>query len=136
MCSSRSRSSSFGIEKLRLREHLPSEIRTEETRRIEVDPSAENLAQLVLHREERQARRVSWLEFDEDVDVALGPKLRSQDRSEESEPADVVRLAKPCDPRPIDGNCDWHERVSRRTKSVQSHDNVTEMVLIVSRLDR
>ena len=60
---------------------------------MQVDPAPEHLPELVPQGEEGQARDVTWLELDQDVNVAVRSKVTPQDRAEKRQPADVVLAA-------------------------------------------
>jgi hypothetical protein len=51
---------------------------------------------------------VTRLELEQDVDVALGPKVVAQDRAEEGQAPDAVALAEGGDGRSVDGDARRH----------------------------
>src|SRR5262245_34365579 len=72
----RSRSISLGIiDRQCSRNNLVSKIAAQPACRVEVDLPPDDPRQLVLHAEELPARRVTGLEFDEHVHVAVGPEI-------------------------------------------------------------
>ena len=77
---------------------LVSEIGAERPRCPQVDGSAEERRQLLLHPDEFEVPgRAIGFEFDENVDVAFAPEVRTKHGSEEGKPANVVALAEPAD---------------------------------------
>lgn len=78
---------------LRLGEDLVSEVSAEEARGVQVDGSAEDGGEFVLHGEEREAGGGAGLELDEDVDVAVGAEVIAEHGAEESEAPDAVAAA-------------------------------------------
>ena len=81
------------IQILRLGKNFVAKIVAQEPRGVEVDFSEEQGAQLVLHGEEIQSGRLTRLEFDEDVHVAICPEIIAQHGAEQSKPANVVAPA-------------------------------------------
>ena len=62
-------------------------------RRVQIDLSAQQRPQFLLHREESQPRRPVLLELHQHVHVAIGSKVGPQDRTEQHEPSDVIAPA-------------------------------------------
>ncbi len=60
---------------------------------MEIDPTSEDLGQVVLHPEELQPGRLAGLELHQDVDIALGPEILSKHRTEECQSLDPVTPA-------------------------------------------
>ncbi len=102
---SRRRASSSGglIERERLAQDAVSEVGAQKTRRVEVDLAAEETGQLVLNRNEAEARRPAGLELDKDVHVAVRAGVAAQHRAEQREPTDPVAPAEGRERFPVDG---------------------------------
>jgi hypothetical protein len=79
---------------LGISEDLVAEVAAQKSGRIEINSSAKNGRQFVLHSEEVQAGNVSGLEFHDHIYVAVRLKIIAQDRTEKREPADVMTAAK------------------------------------------
>src|ERR1043165_1041185 len=94
MSSRRSRSSRRGVQLLRLAKDLVPEVLAEEAGRVQVYLPAEQSGQFALHREEREAGRVAGLELDQNVDVAIRPKVLAQHRAEQRQTRDVAPATK------------------------------------------
>jgi hypothetical protein len=81
---------------------LVSEVWAKALGRIQINVTAENPGQFLLHREERQAGDVARIEFHEHVHVAVLPEILSEHRAEQREPAYVMAAAELRDPFVID----------------------------------
>ena len=64
---------------------------------VQIDAASKQLAELILHTEECQTRRVPGLKIDKDIDVAVSAQVFAQARSEERQSANVMPLAEICD---------------------------------------
>ena len=89
----RDKSSWRDIDVLGLPENLITKISTEESRRVEINPSAQHFRQLDLHAEKRETGRFTLLELDQHVDVAVRAKVVAQHRAEQRQTPDMVALA-------------------------------------------
>lgn len=89
----RTRGSWRVIEHLRLVKDLLPEIRTETVRSVQVHCSTEELRQLVMHGDECKSRRITRLEFNENIDIAFRHKIIAQHRAEKGEFTDMVAPA-------------------------------------------
>src|SRR5215213_3478688 len=105
--------SCLGILNLGFRQHLVSEIGAQETPGVEVHLPAKDLGKLCFHGKERQARHVTGLELHQDIDVALGPEVVPQDRTEEGQLADMATSTELLDLLAVDGYPDRHVILSR-----------------------
>ncbi len=94
----RFRSASGGILVDGRTEHFVSEVRREILGRTKVHLTPDQPRQLALNRRQSNKTKTgSRLEFNEHVDIAVRPKVRTQDGSEEREPANVVAPAERLD---------------------------------------
>jgi hypothetical protein len=83
MCSNRARADG-GILHLGGSKHIVAEVAAQIFRRAEVHGSADDRLDLELHaRQRKESRRLLGLEFDQDIDIALGPKSVRQHGSEQ-----------------------------------------------------
>jgi hypothetical protein len=90
MCSSRARSDG-GILHLGRSKNILTEVAAQIFGRTEIHWPANNRFDLELHtRQSKEPGRILRLKFDQNVDVALGPKLVRQHRSEERKTANVM----------------------------------------------
>src|SRR5713101_5038440 len=96
--------SSRDILDLGLGQDPAAEIGAQKTRSVQVNLAPEDLRQLSFQREEPQSRYVARLELDQHVNVAIRPKVVAKNRAEERKPANMIALAEPSEPFPID--CD------------------------------
>src|SRR5262245_30248198 len=129
MCARQTRASCCGIDRLGLGQHSIAEVGTQEARSVEVHLPAEDLAELFLNGEKGEPRHVPWLELDQDVDVALGPEVLPQHRTEEGEPADVVLATEGGDGLPVDRDAKSHVRkgayrAASRPRNRSSRDGI------------
>lgn len=77
--------------------------RTDEPRRVEINPASEQIGQFPFDGEEGQPRRPPRLELDEEIDVAVGAEIVAQGGTEEREAADPVLASEGGDGFPVDG---------------------------------
>ena len=76
-------SARLDIHLLRFLQHLVTEVLAQRVRRVQVHAASQDPRQLLLHREEGESRGLSWLELDQDIDVAVRREVITQDRTEE-----------------------------------------------------
>jgi hypothetical protein len=89
---------------LGLSQDLAAKIGAQKTRRVQVDLAPKDLRQLSFQREEPEAWYVIRLELDQNINVAIRPKVIAKHRPEQGKPADMVVPAEVGKPFPID--CD------------------------------
>jgi hypothetical protein len=79
-------------------ERSVAEVAAQKPRCVKVNPAAENLRQLFLHREEVEAWSVTGLELNDHIHVTVRPKIVAKYRAEEREPANVMPPTKVANP--------------------------------------
>jgi hypothetical protein len=79
-----------GIDQLGHAQDLSAEMGTEARRSSQVDRPAEELGKLLPHAHELESWDVLRVEFHQDVHVALGPEVSTEDGAEQRHPIDVV----------------------------------------------
>jgi hypothetical protein len=78
----------------------------EEAGRYQIDPSAEEIRQLGLERDESKTDGGPGLELGKDVKIALSPQRATECRPEHGESADAVAAAETAQGRPIEGEAE------------------------------
>lgn len=94
------------VERLCFRQHAAPEVRTQTLRGVQIDPSAKQQGKFLLHVEERETRGMAGLEFDQDIDIALGTEILTGHRAKEGQSPDVVLLVERSDSAIIDSDPD------------------------------
>ncbi len=98
MCQRRTVSSCCVMQRHGVSQHAVAEVWADGHRGQEIHLPAQDLPQLAFHADEGdQTGYVSRLELHEQVDVALGPEVRSQHGPKDREPAGVVTSAEVAD---------------------------------------
>ncbi len=92
MSLSRARSSGC-IDDLCFIEHALTKGSAEKSWCVEIDAPAENTGELIFEIEQFPPRGAAILELNQDVYIAVGPEVLSQDGAEEGEAADMVSPA-------------------------------------------
>src|SRR3990172_2042888 len=86
----------YGIFGLCFSHYIVTEVGAQELRRIEVNPAAQDIGQLLFHCEKSESRHMLHFELDQDVNVTLGPEVIAQDGAEKRKFFDVMLLAESC----------------------------------------